>query len=364
MGKRKILHVVGSLSTGGAENVAVNYIRYADPARYQMDYLVYDNDQSGYTREVETLGGNVMRLRRKPGFLMGKSIYSFLLDNQYDVVHAHMMLHNGIVLKAAKRAGVPLLISHSHSTAPGRRKTVFLMVYERLMRRSILTNADKLLSCGRAAGEYLYGKEAFQERGHVLQNRIDLGRFRNSEARREKLRTDFGWEKNEMIAIFAGRFDYPKNPEFAIRVAEKCTKRNANFRLEVLGDGKQRENLEHMVRDLKLEGIVRFHGMVSNVSDYMAAADILLMPSYYEGFPVVAVEAQASGLPCVISDKITEDAAVTDLVRQLPIKEDSLDLWAEEALTVKKVRYDANQMLREAGFDIKEMSEDIEFAYS
>lgn len=361
---KKVLIVVGKLYIGGAERVCRNIGFYADPKRFQIDYLVFGDEIGAYEPELLEKGCRIWHVPAPSDSY--RSFYSglkkLIRENRYDVVHCHTMFNSGLVLRAAKRCGVPIRIAHSHSIRGPEKRGVVQNAYEKTMRRLILRDATHLVGCGQAAGEWLFGERAFRERGILLLNGIDLDRFAFDPAARDQIRRELGWEDCFLIG-HAGHLAQVKNQRYLLERMPELLKRRPETRLILLGDGADRPMLEGLIRDLGLESFVAMPGNVRNVNEYLSAMDVFAFPSLYEGMPLAIVEVQANGLPCVLSDRVPKDVFLTDLLTALPLEDPAA--WAEALLKAWREapeRY--SSQLRAGGFDTRSAMEKIYAIYS
>lgn len=349
----RVLHVIGTLQIGGAENVAVGFLRYADRTKIQMDYLVYDQNESDFTKEVRELGGRVIRVDGMNDIKSNRLhiLEKVIKDNgPYDVVHSHLMFHNGLVMKAAARCKVPVRISHAHSTQIGKKKGMIVSLYCSLMRSLILKNATKLVACGFKAGETLYGKEK-NDKIVIANNRIDAKKFEYSLVKNKMYRKKLNIEVDKKIIVMVGHIISLKNHFYALSIMEELVKKRDDYQLIIIGEGELRNQIEEKVKKDGLEEYVRFTGAVSNVDEYMIASDYLIMPSWYEGFPVTLVEAQASGLQCIVSENISKEVNITGNVLFESINDEAISKWIEALLEPYK-RENKYKMIVDADFDV------------
>lgn len=332
--KIRVLHVIGTLHIGGAENVAMNCLRCIDRDKYHIDFLVYDNEKSPYTEEVAELGGKVIRknvLHNR--FLIQRSLIEVMKSSgPYDIVHSHLMFHNGYVMQVAKRCHIKKRISMAHSTSDGRSKnSIIALIYRIYMRKLIKENSTRYLACGQKSGEYLYGKKFFDKNGEIIRNRIDAKKYEYSKKKQDLYRKKIGIE-DEIVFLIVGHLIPLKNHIFAFHVFREMKKEIPNLRFIVLGDGERKNELQYWVEEHDLKEDIIFYGNVKNVNEYMIAADFLFMPSLYEGLPVTLIEAQSAGLMCFVSDHITKEVKLTNLIHFLSIDQGT-DIWVK---TVKQ----------------------------
>lgn len=361
---KSVLIIVGKLYIGGAERVCRNIGFYADPKLFHIDYLVFGDEVGAYEPELEEKG---CRIWHVPSPSEGyskfyKKLKSLIQENGYDVVHSHTMFNSGLVLRAAKRCGVPVRIAHSHSIKGPEHRSLVQNLYEKTMRRWILRDATHLIGCGKAAEEWLFGKKASQQKGIVLLNGIELERFAFNPTVREQIRQKHHWE-NSFVIGHAGHMVPVKNQAFLLRLMPEVIKKKPEAKLVLLGDGSDRTALMQMASDLGIADHVVFTGNVQNVNQYLNAMDVFAFPSLYEGMPLAIVEAQANGLPCVLSDRVPKDVFLTDLVQELALESEP-ENWANALLQAKRSepsRY-ADE-LNARGFDTRTVMEKIYAIY-
>ena len=355
-----VLVIAGTLYIGGAERVCRNIGYFADPVEFRIDYLVFGEKEEAYEAELLEKGSRIFHVSSPSEgyFKFYKDLKKLIQENHYDVVHSHTMFNSGLVLRAAKRCSVPVRIAHSHSIKGPEHRSLIQNLYEKTMRRWILRDATHLIGCGQAAGEWLFGQKAFQQRGIVLLNGIELDRLAFNPAWREEIRQKHHWESSFVIG-HAGHMVPVKNQAFLLRLMPEVIKKKPETKLVLLGDGSDRTALEQMASDLGIADHVVFTGNVQNVNQYLSAMDVFAFPSLYEGMPLAIMEAQANGLPCVLSDRVPKDVFLTDLVQELPLESEP-ENWADALLQAKRSepsRY-ADE-LNARGFDTRTVMEKI-----
>ena len=356
---KRVLIIVGKLYIGGAERVCRNIGYFADPAQFRVDYLVFGNEIGAYEPELEEKGCRIWHIP-SPGEGYRQfygNLKKLIRENRYDVIHCHTMFNSGLALRAAKACGVPLRIAHSHSIRGPEKRSLMQNLYEKTMRCEILRDATHYIGCGQAAGEWLFGQKTFREKGRVLLNGVELDRFAWDPAARDRIRRELGWE-NCFVIGHAGHLAPVKNQRFLIERMPELLKRRPETRLLLLGEGADRPMLEQTVRALDLEESVLIPGNVSNVNEYLSALDVFAFPSLYEGMPLAIVEAQANGLPCVLSDRVPKDVYLTELLRTLPLGD--AEQWTEALLGAERRAPESYlPMLKSGGFDAMAVMEKI-----
>lgn len=339
----------------------MNYYRHIDREKVQFDFLTHRPYDGDYGEEIKALGGTIYHLPPlnpfSPSYL--KALRGFFASHpEYRIVHVHQDCMSGVVLKEAKRAGIPVRIAHSHSSGQDKDLKYPLKL---VFRRSIPEYATDLFACGEDAGKWMFRGAAFT----VLNNAIDAAAFSFDPETRAAVRKSFGFSEKQLVIGHVGRFSYPKNHKFLIDCFDALLKRAPDAKLLLVGDDKSDlgAQIREKVRVLGIENNVFFAGLRSDVSDLMQAMDVFVFPSRYEGLPVTLIEAQAAGLPCLISDKVPIECKKTDLVRQLPLAE-SPAFWADAILEAAKTeRTDTSSTIKASGFDITENAGWLQYYY-
>lgn len=351
----RILHVIGAMGSGGAEAMIMNYYRHMDRTKIQFDFVVHTEEKQFYDDEITRLGGRIFRTEKynvKNYFSYKKWWNDFLKSHmEYRIVHGHIGSSAPVYLQEAKKAG-RIAIAHSHSAGAETFSIKnFIWKINSFPTRYI---AEYFFACSKKAAENRFGKYVGNsEKTLVLKNAVDCERFRYSEKKRLSMRKKLGIENNFVIG-HVGRFTEAKNHSFLIEVFRNVLKENEDARLLLVGGGE----LEHSVRELCEEkGILQaviFAGVHKNTEDYYAAMDVFCFPSIFEGLPCALIEAQASGLPCVIADNISEEVNIgADLISKINLSKSSSD-WTEEILKMKDyVRKDTKEYVIHSGYDIE-----------
>ena len=371
MSKIKILQVIGSLHVGGAENVAVNIYRYIDREKFEFHYLVYTkpDDVGEYESEVISLGGKVLHLEytgNNKNFR--KKLKNIIMDNgPYKIVHSHLMFHNGVILKTAYECGIEKRISHAHSTKDAIYEKcidkIIHALYRSFMRINIKKFGTDWLACGKEAGIYLYGRQKYNSDVVLIKNGIYLEKFEYNTIIRDNIRYKYGINSNAFVIGNAAHFIPLKNHEFIVDVFEAVNKKIPDSYLFLMGDGPLKSKIEEKVKKMNLDDKVIFTGVTNRVNEIMQAVDVFLLPSLYEGLPVSVVEAQATGLECIVSDKVTKEVNFGDLVHFLPIDK-GIELWVEQLLELRGYRRESGtELVREHGYSARENVKDIEGIY-
>ena len=354
----RILHIVTYMDRGGLETMLMNCYRHIDRAQIQFDFLVHREFRADYDDEIESLGGRIYRLPRLNPFSPGykKALLDFFKGHpEYRIVHCHLDCMSAIPLAAAKKCGVPVRIAHSHNSSQDKNWKYLL---KRYFMKKIPAAATHLFACSDEAGAFMFPGENVT----VIKNGIESEKFTFDPAVREEMRRALGLD-TQIVVGHTGRFMPQKNHAFLIDVFAEVRKQ-ADATLLLVGEGPLREQIMEKVRALGLEDSVMFLGLRSDVHRILQAADVFVMPSLYEGLGIAAVEAQAAGLPCVLSETVPGACKLTDPVEFLPLEE-SPALWAEHILAVASARRtDTRAQILSAGYDIRNTADYLQEFYT
>lgn len=362
--KIRVLHILGIVAGGGVESVIMNYYEHIDRNKVQFDFIVHNDNKIDITKRVEAMGGKVFKVtpyyKNPIAFTYG--IYKVIKKHHYRIIHSNINTLSAFPLFAAWVAGAPVRILHNHSTSsPGETKRNFMKYILRPLAKLF---ANHYLACSRLAGEWMYGKKMMDSgKVTVINNAIDLKKYAFNSAKRKALREKLGLT-NEFVIGHVGRFMFQKNHEFLIDVFAEAYKQNSNMVLLLVGDGPLRPAMEEKVRKLGLTGYVKFLGLRNNVQDFYNVMDLFVLPSHYEGLPVVGVEAQANGLPCLFSTKVTKETHLTHLAQFLDLATGT-SKWAERIVSMKYERNEEiGEELKQAGFEINKEARNLMSFYT
>lgn len=359
---KKILIIIGKLYVGGAERVGRDIGYYADRDRFEIHYLVYGDEVGAYEQELLEKGCKIIHMAPPSAGYAAyyQSLTSLIREEQYDVIHCHTMFSAGWAMMIGKKCGVPIRIAHSHSIRGNEKRGFAKNTYEKTMRHLILHDTTHCVGCGKGAGEWLFGADAFRKRGILIYNGISLDRFAYDPEARREIRGELGLDGRFIIG-HAGHLAPVKNQKFLLERMPEILKKKPEAFLLLLGEGPDRAMLEETIRTLGLHDYVRLMGNVNDVNKWLSAMDVFAFPSRYEGMPLALIEAQANGLPCVISAKIPDDVHLTDLVKPLDLDEDG---WSEAICTAaRKESAGYAVRMREMGFDTTGMLQKIYALY-
>lgn len=350
MAPRRVLHIVGRMDRAGAETMLMNLYRHIDRTKIQFDFITFTNEMADYDSEIRKLGGKIIPIVSSNPISRMLKLKRFLKNHpEYKIVHAHMLLSNAFHLLAAKQAGIKNRISHSHS-ANTKQTGVIKKAYEKWALHNNRRLVTCKIGCGELAANYLFGstKDVL-----ILPNAIDIASVRSiTNTSHDYIKKNFNDDGLKIIQV--GRLSEVKNHRFSLEVAEQLKVLNVDFTLYIIGQGPLDEELSKQVEKKLLSDNVKFLGMRTDIIELMTGADYMIMPSLYEGFPVVLVESQSVGLKSIVSDQVSAEVDLgLGLVDFLPI--DSTSAWISLLLENKKsllTESEIKKVMTSHGFDV------------
>lgn len=363
----KILYICDTLKyRSGISSLIRNYVKYLNKEKFQIDMLIYSDSELKIVKELKNEGVNIIYMPKlKLGNVINFIVFLkkfFQKNSKYKVIHSHFTQIDSLVFFIAKIYGVRKFISHSHNTKYSEYRlrairNYFLCFF--LKKQATIWGA-----CSKKAGEFLYGKNfSISPKAIVIKNGIESYKFLFNSIVREKVRKSLKIE-NEILLGTVGSCKPQKNQVFLIEILKILKEKyedKKEYKLMIIGDGELRLNLQQKIRQFGLEESCILLGERKDVNELMQAIDIFLLPSLYEGLPVVGIEAQAMGVPCYFSDTITREAAICN-VEYLSIK--APEIWAKKIFFDKRTRIEnATYYIKEKGYEIMEEVKKLEKVY-
>lgn len=357
----RVLHILQRMEAGGTQALLMNIYRKIDRNKVQFDFLVEYPDKQFYDGEIKQLGGKVYYSTVRedlniPKFT--KLLKKILKDNpSYKIVHVHTYSIGYFCLKAAKEMGVPIRIAHSHNN-----ETVHdsKYLFKLALQKIYTIHATDLFACSEEAGKYLFKDKPFR----VLKNAIDSQQFIANENTRREVRQELGLE-NKFVIGHVGRMHPQKNQDFLIDVFAEIKKKKPNAELILVGTGPLEEKVRSKVADKGLTESVHFLGNRKDMNRIYQAMDVFVFPSLFEGLGIVAIEAQAAGVPIVCSEGLPPETDITPIYRKLLLSDGS-EKWANAALEMAqnpKAHTNMQQYVIDAGFDMDAIAKYMESYY-
>ena len=355
----KVLQVVGKMHRAGMETLIMNIYRNIDRRKIQFDFCVHFDEPGAYDDEIRKLGGKIHHLPRASVLnlleLQKATDTFFEKHNDYKAVHVHYSCVGYYYFKSARKVGINNLIYHAHNSArePGIKAKLRYLMEQQSVRKATIRFA-----CSDLAAKYNFGNKDYI----MVNNGINTSQYRFSSEDRFNIRKKLGI-MNRKVCIHIGRFDVQKNHDFLIEAFDKAFQKNDQLELLLLGNGVLEKHIQKKISVLSSANHIHLLGNVDNVEKLLSAADLFLLPSLYEGLPLTLIEAQTSGIKCMISDVITKEAIVVpELVVQYPLI--SPDDWAEKILELLDYeRRDTSNLVKKAGFDSNEIAKYMECFY-
>ena len=349
----RILQVFSKMGRGGSETMIMNYYRNIDRTKIQFDFLVHTDEVCAYDDEIIALGGKIYRVP----FFRGYNLVSYLLKlnsffkehQEYKIIHIHYFTMGGLIMPIARLYNIPMRILHSHIASP-------LLPFQKALRLHSLRrlgnlNSTHFLACGELAGKFLFKNIDFT----VMNNAIDAGKFTFNNNIRSSKRKEFNIE-NKFVIGHIGRFNEQKNHTFLIDIFKEIHKQDSNAVLLMVGIGELENKIKAKVTDLGLLDAVIFAGSRSDIPELMQAMDLFLFPSLWEGLGIVAIEAQAAGIPTIVSDPVPDAAMITNLAQKIKLSKGA-PCWAKEILKHKtnpQPRRNTYEEIKAAGYNVED----------
>lgn len=369
MKKIRVLHILDELNTGGAERIVFSYYCNINRDLFQWDFVMtrYEDPQMRGILEdsIEAMGGRIYRVHRKrENYLKNiTDIGTVIKEGNYDIVHSHLDELSTFYLMSAKRYGVPVRICHSHLAGTDRGRGVEMLCKAlRPLMHKVTTNK---FACGNDAGVALWGEKAVRSKDvHIMKNAIDTRAFSYDETVGKQKRNSLGVSSDKLVLGTVGRLSYQKNSDYVIDIFNEYHKNNPNSVLLIVGVGDLMNDMKKKVEDYNLQRFVEFLGSRNDVNELMMAMDVFLLPSRFEGLPIVLVEAQCAGLPCVVSDRVTQEVRLRENVKYLSL-EAGLDEWAQavDGVVGALPREMGKNCIIDNGYDIEHAAKDLSDYY-
>lgn len=357
-----VCQILGKYVGGGVESVVMNYYRHIDKTKIQFDFICDEDSTNIPYDEIEKMGGRVILVPPyQKLFKYQKTLLKIFKENDYKIVHSHINTLSVFPLRIAKKAGIPVRIAHSHSTS--NKKEWKKNLIKNILKPFSKIYATEYMCCSELAGRYLFGNKTYDEgKVYLMNNAIDLEKFKYNEKIRESKRKKLNILDNQIVIGHIGRFVAQKNHIFLIDVFNEIHKENPNSILLLVGQGPLKQKIKEKVNQLNLTNSVKFLGQRNDVNELYQAFDLFLLPSLYEGLGMVLIEAQVSNLPCMASTEVPDIVKVTDNLHFFDLK--NKNEWVSSILKEnKKRRMDCSNQIKKNGFDIVVESKKIEEKY-
>lgn len=360
---KRVLCILSSMNAGGAETFLMKIYRQLDRTNYQMDFCVNIFEEGFYDKEITEMGGRIFHIPAKSDNLkeFKKQLITLIKNEHYESVLRITSNTMGFLdLKVAKKAGVKLCAARSsNSNDPAGIKA---KVAHRLGRILYGKYVDAKIAPSDLAAIYTFGERAYKNGDvKILHNALDLDVYKFDSEGRKRIRTEFGIKESEILCGHVGRFSTQKNHDFLIDIFSELCHERSNCKLLLVGKGELEEKIREKCTEKGLQDKVIFAGVRSDIPAILSAMDVFVFPSLYEGMPNTVIEAQATGLPCVISDTITKEADITGYVKYCSLSENA-SIWKECVFNsvISRKRSQTKGVLIDKGYDIRNVVEQFQ----
>ena len=347
----RILHLFTILNRGGAETNVMNYYRKLDKTKFQFDFVVHREENGAYEEEILELGGRIFRFSPIHPFRLKKykqQIQTFFQEHQYSIIHGQCSELGYFFYKEAYKRGVPVIIAHAHNANP---KFDLKLIGRLILKKMMLKYVNTYFSCSYEASVWFFGKKNISK-VFTMTNAIQSDIFRYSKASDNSFRDKMKIKDSKNI-VHIGRFCEQKNHNFIIDVFYCLNKKDEHYKLFLIGEGELKELIQKKVCEMGMSEKVFFLGLRDDVNQLLQAMDVFLFPSLFEGLGIAFIEAQASGVKCVISDEIPKEAIlIPENVSVISLKK-SAQRWADTIhLLELSEKRDVSSLIQEKGYDI------------
>ena len=362
----RILHMTPPIVNNGVYKYIFNNWEYIDQDNFRFSFLMQAPEELKKTEEWKKYRFEIRSFsipQRVDPERFRREIYDILSDN-YDIIHLHTSYWRGFMIEEiAMELGIPKVIVHSHSTSidqiDSEERAKQLEEHERLKALFSLKYATDFLACSKLAADWLYNSSIPRDKIKIFHNAIDTKKFKFNSASRRVLRQRLGLEDLFVIGNI-GRYEYQKNQEFLLDVFSYIHQEYPKTKLILIGEGRNKAKLEKSIFEYGLEENVELVDWQDNVEDWYSAFDLFCLPSRFEGLPITVVEAQAAGLPCLVSDSVTDEIEITPLVKRIPlITEEWANVIKNNLSSGLMERGDYTKELKLCGYDIEESAKKL-----
>lgn len=325
----KILFVVKNLRIdNGVASVIMNYYRELKNKKYKCDFLILKDVPSVYYDEIRSNCDDIFTLKSNSlnYFTAKKFLKKLFSSNNYDVVHNNEICRAAFIMKFAMDFNIKIRITHTHSAVV--ENNVIKKIIKNILKKLTILYSNRFFACSKYAGEQTFKNKKF----FVIDNAILIDKFKFNKAWRDELRRKYKISSNKLVILEVARITPEKNPYFILELCNNLKKKRVNFEIWWLGSGFMEDEIKAKCNELKLSDNLKFLGSTKDINKFYSAADIFILPSIFEGFPVTGLEAQVAGLNCFFSSNITKEICLTSKSKQLLIK--NSNLWVDEILNV------------------------------
>lgn len=356
---KRVLCVAASLNTGGAETFLMKVFRNIDKSKYIFDFIVCADGV--YDEEVLQMGGKIYKIPLRTHSAMDafRAIKKIVKENKYQyflkLTDTPLAIFDILSAKMGGAKWISVRSCNAVVNSPKRREMIYSVI-----RPFFNACINCKIAPSDLAANYTFGaKQVKKGNVHFINNGVDLTIFQYDERNRKEIRDSFNLPDDSIVIGHVGRFNIQKNHKYLLKIFAEIHKQHPNSYLLLVGVGELSEEIQEIVSISNYKDFVIFAGMRKDVPKLLSAMDMLVLPSFFEGMPNVVIEAQATGLPCFISDTITKEADITGLVKYLSIEAEPI-IWANEiSASFSSVRKNTRFDFIKAGYDIDSVSNSL-----
>lgn len=369
--KIRVLHYIKHLEYGGGEMLLYNLYQHMDRNRIQFDFLVNTDKEEALDKKMKILGSEIIPLMKKePRFIPWKIIKSALMlkkllqEKKYKIIHIHASNGQGLAYAhIARKAKVPVVIVHAHNSDVDGSLIFLKKKIHELFKKMYLNDPTDYFACSKPAAQWLFSEHIAENKCFYLKNGIDITKFKFNSTVRDEMRKELD-VKNQTVILNIGRMEIQKNQQFLIEIFGKICSKSDNYVLVIVGKGTLKHQIQKKADALGITDKIIFVDHTFEIEKYMFASDLFILPSLYEGLGIAAIEAQAAGLPTVISDGVPKEVAISNLVLSIPLSA-SVDVWAKKIMKIplNDKREAGIISVKKAEYDIAESAEKLEKFY-
>ena len=338
----RVLHIVGIMNMGGTENFLMNVYRNIDRNKIQFDFLVTREEKGIFDEEIKNLGGiiyNIPKMETVGYNRYSKILYNFFRKHsEYKIIHCHRDALCAVYLKQAKKTGINTRIAHSHNIDIIENKNFkgyLKILTKNIFRKKVTKYATDFFAWSEEAGLWLFGEKVAKEELTIIKNGIDLEKYKYNGSIVENVREKLYIDKDIFLIGHVGRFDLQKNHKFLIKVVKELDKKIDNYKVCLVGEGILKDEIKKLVEKYGLEDRFIFLGIRDNINELMMAFDLFLFPSLFEGLGIVLIEAQATGLKCLVSNNIPKEVDMgLELLKFIELNNE--EKWVSEINKIHK----------------------------
>ncbi|MBN3489975.1 glycosyltransferase [Acholeplasma equirhinis] len=340
----KILYVIPVTGNGGIEKLVINWAKFFLLQGHEIEILSFNK---GINNEFSDFKVYFLEDIKSRGKSIREKLSLFFRDNQFDIVHSHVNLNNGVVAKTLFNSKHTKVISHSHTDTYSKFNSVASKIYHMFIykwyKKYIVKYSDMLISCSIKSGLFMFGTKTNFE---ILYNAVDTKKFIFDSKSRSKIRNKLSISENEKVIIHIGRYNDQKNHNFLIQVFKKLLDEHPKIKMILIGDGENFIDIQFKIKQYKLMDNIILIKETNEINEYLSASDLFILPSKFEGFPISIIEAQINGLDCIISTNITSEVVINENVFSLKLNQ-SIDEWCKliskvlynEAIETKRINH-------------------------